>query len=175
MTKLLVGIIFIFFKTNLYFTDTTVVYYLTNLIGLLFVISGVLRISTNADKNLNSKKYIFVFLALGNIFYLVKNLFYLPVGFSGRGLDTYFLLGMDILLMTCTFVSIYSILTTLIEEYESPTLHKASAGALTSYLIAALLGFFGMNIWFSKVFIIIMFVFQILLVIAFYQYIKKKN
>ena len=73
MITIFVGLIFVFFKTNLNFLDSGVTYYVTNLIGYLLIYLGMNELGRGNQKLLKIRPYVVVMIAHSLIFWLLNS------------------------------------------------------------------------------------------------------
>lgn len=72
MINIFVGLIFIFFKTNLSFLDIGVTYYVTNIIGYMSIYLGINELGKTNQKLLKIRPYIIIMIAHSLIFFLLN-------------------------------------------------------------------------------------------------------
>lgn len=72
MINIFVGLIFVFFKTNLSFLDIGVTYYVTNIIGYMSIYLGINELGKTNQKLLKIRPYIIIMIAHSLIFFLLN-------------------------------------------------------------------------------------------------------
>ena len=71
MIQIFVGLIFVLFNTNIYFWDIGVTYYITNIIGYIFLFFGINKLSSTNQRLLKVRPYVIIMFAHSIIFLLV--------------------------------------------------------------------------------------------------------
>ncbi len=72
MINIFVGLIFVFFKTNLNFLDIGVTYYVTNIIGYISIYLGINELGKINQKLLKVRPYVMIMIAHSLIFLLLN-------------------------------------------------------------------------------------------------------
>lgn len=72
MINIFVGLIFVFFKTNLSFLDIGVTYYVTNIIGYISIYLGINELGKTNQKLLKIRPYVIIMIAHSLIFFLLN-------------------------------------------------------------------------------------------------------
>ncbi len=72
MINIFVGLIFVFFKTNLNFLDIGVTYYVTNIIGFISIYLGINELGKMNQKLLKIRPYVIIMIAHSLIFFLLN-------------------------------------------------------------------------------------------------------
>ncbi|RPF53284.1 hypothetical protein EDC24_1781 [Aquisalibacillus elongatus] len=73
MINIFIGLIFVFFKTNLSFWDIGVTYYLTNIIGYLTMYFGIQELGRTNQRLLKVKPYVII-MVIHSIIFLLLNI-----------------------------------------------------------------------------------------------------
>ncbi|MBC5636277.1 hypothetical protein H8S33_05470 [Ornithinibacillus sp. BX22] len=72
MINIFVGLIFVFFKTNLSFWDIGVTYYITNIIGYVSIFFGIIELGRTNQTILKVKPYVIIMIAHSIFFFLLN-------------------------------------------------------------------------------------------------------
>lgn len=72
MINIFVGLIFVFFKTNLSFWDIGVTYYITNIIGYVSIFFGIIELGRTKQTILKVKPYVIIMIAHSIFFFLLN-------------------------------------------------------------------------------------------------------
>lgn len=72
MEKIILGLLFIFFKTNLDFMETGLYFYVTNLIGYVIMYFGIQELSLRSDRFKRIRPFIVLMIA-HSVFFIVIN------------------------------------------------------------------------------------------------------
>ncbi|MEK4129919.1 hypothetical protein NYE67_09565 [Solibacillus sp. FSL W8-0474] len=72
MINIFVGFIFVFFKTNLSFLDSGATYYMTNLIGYISILFGIIELGRTHQKLLKVKPYVMIMIVHSFIFFFLN-------------------------------------------------------------------------------------------------------
>ncbi len=72
MIIIFVGLIFVFFKTNLSFLDIGATYYITNIIGYIAIFFGIIELGRTNQRLLKVRPYVIIMIAHSFIFFLLN-------------------------------------------------------------------------------------------------------
>lgn len=72
MINIFVGLIFVFFKTNLSFLDIGATYYITNIIGYISLFFGITELGRTNQRLLKVRPYIIIMIAHSFIIFLLN-------------------------------------------------------------------------------------------------------
>lgn len=72
MINILVGLIFVFFKTNFSFWDIGAIYYITNIIGYISILFGINELGRKNPSILKVKPYVIIMIAHSIIVFLLN-------------------------------------------------------------------------------------------------------
>ncbi|TFE00568.1 hypothetical protein [Jeotgalibacillus salarius] len=183
MGQILLGLLLVFFKTNINFLDIGIAYYLTNLIGYILVFFGVRALGRKYE-SIEKVQPLVVFMIFHSLSFLILNA-------SGNSpltlpLDTYLAiisyvgLGFVIAGMFMVFVITSRLLEGLENEQgETPhtrRLKRLCAGMMTTYVLAGMFYFlFSMVPEITQILMGVLMLLKIIFLVEFYHIFLKSE
>lgn len=173
MEKIVLGLFFIFFKTNVAFVDTGIVFYGTNLIGYLFMFVGVRELQLKRDRSKRIRLWIG--------FMLAHSVFFVVLNGTGNSIQTYALstfsssfVGFFLLVMALVGMSIFFyILHLLLQEGIFANVDRLVGGAFATFIVAGI-GFF-VTPTYAFLPMIVLFLLEAVLLIRMYATIQQQK
>lgn len=146
MMNIFVGLIFVFFKTNLNFLDVGVTYYVTNIIGYISIYFGINELGKVNQKLLKIKPYVIIMIAHSLIFFLLNLTGYSPlkIALSTTLEVTVALVGVVFIIvgMFLVFVIIPLILENLISDTKKELLESLINIMMLLFILSGISAYF---------------------------------
>lgn len=173
MEKIMLGLFFIFFKTNVAFVDTGIVFYVTNVIGYLFMYVGVRELQLQSDQ--------FKRIRLWIGFMLAHSVFFVVLNGTGNSIQTHALstfsssfVGFFLLALALVGMSIiFYILHLLLQEGIFAKVDRLVGGVFAMFIVAGICFFVTPSYAFLPM--IVLFLLEAVLLIRMYATIQQQK
>lgn len=177
MINIFVGLIFVFFKTNLNFLDIGVTYYVTNIIGYIFIYIGVNEMGKVNQKMLNVRPYVKIMIAHSLVFFLLNITGNSPlqIAFSSTILEIIALVGVVFIIsgMFLVFVIISLIVTNLISKTNKVLLDNLVNIMMLLFILLGISSYF--NTMLATVIMVALLLLEGLFLISYYSVFLSKD
>jgi hypothetical protein len=181
--NIFIGLIFVFFTTNLYFLDIGSVFYATNLVGYLSIFAGIKELEKEYKKVSQIKPYVVFMIIHSSLFFILNSTGNSPGNIAlttSLGVITA-LTGLGIMIVGMFII--YYIIGLLLEAFRHETKEYLNFKNLYVLLNAMLLiSFFACTSFIFNVipilaesFMLILLVSKILFLLFFYTHLLKRN
>ncbi|WP_350487359.1 hypothetical protein [Solibacillus sp.] len=180
MINIFVGLIFVFFKTNLSFLDIGVTYYVTNIIGYMSIYLGINELGKTNQKLLKIRPYIIIMIAHSLIFFLlnITDNSPLKVALSSTPEVIIALVGFVFIIagMFLVFVIISLILDNLISKANKELLYNQVNMMMLLFILSGISTYFQNYIpMLATVIMGALLVMEVLFLISYYYVFRSKD
>ena len=176
MINIFVGFIFVFFKTNLSFLDSGSTYYMTNLIGYISILFGIIELGSTNERLLKVKPYVIIMIAHSFIFFFLnitgKSPLTMPLSTSFAVIIAY---GGLLLIVAGMFI-IFAIISELLDDLNSKKNNKLLYNLINIMILLFILA--GISAYFNTFATTIMgtlLLLEVLFLISYYYVFLSKS
>ncbi|MBD8035972.1 hypothetical protein H9635_04410 [Solibacillus sp. A46] len=176
MINIFVGLIFVFFKTNLSFLDIGATYYLTNIIGYISILFGIIELGRTNQRLLKVRPYVMIMIAHSFIFFLLNVTGNSPLTMAfSTSLATIIAYG-GLLFIVAGMFLIFAIISELLDDLNSKKNKKLLYNLINIMMMLFILA--GISAYFNMLATTIMgtlLLLEVLFLISYYYVFLLKN
>ncbi|MFD2044589.1 hypothetical protein ACFSTA_08470 [Ornithinibacillus salinisoli] len=179
MINIFVGLIFVFFKTNLSFWDIGVTYYITNIIGYVSIYFGIQELGRTNQSLLKVKPYVIIMVTHSIIFFLlnITDNSPLTMGMSTTLETIIVLVGVVFIVagMFMVFIIIFKLMDGLTGKTNKKLLYNLVNIMMFLFILAGISAVFNFIPMLATTIMVALFLLEITFLISYYYVFQTKH
>jgi hypothetical protein len=172
MFNIFMGIIFVFFKTNLSFWDIGMTYYITNIIGYISILVGINELGRTNQKLLKVKPYVFAMIAHSMIVFFLNITGNSPLtmGMSTTLEIIIVFVGVVFIVagMFMVFIIIFQVMDSLADNMRNKLLYNLVNVMMLLFILAGISAIFGLLPMVSTALMAALLLLEVVFLISYY-------